>query len=267
MISGEERADTPLALSQCHPRPNLHPQAPPRVMVEIGFQLAANEDGSVTAMLQAIGDRAGEAATWHNVATIDLNEGNYAEAREKLGKALAMQQAIGNRAGEAGTWHQLATIDLKEGNYAEAREKFGRSLEINQAVGDRAGEATTWHQLASIDLGEGNYAEAREKFGRSLAMRQAIGDRAGEAATLAQIAVSAWERQNRESAARLMAASYSILHAINSGDQKVVWTNLIGIASALELDQEGLNALLREAAEHYQRDRGEELVRQAFEGI
>ena len=137
---------------------------------------------------QAIGDRAGEAATWQNLATIDLREGAYPAAREKFARSLEITQAIGDRAGEAGTWHQLATIDLNEGAYPAAREKFVRSLGITQAIGDRAGEAATWHQLASIDLEEGAYAAAREKFARSLAIDQATGNRADEAVTWHQLA-------------------------------------------------------------------------------
>jgi hypothetical protein len=39
------------------------------------------------------------------------------------------------------------------------------------------------------------------------------------------------------------------------------------MAQALGLDQNGFDALLREAAEHYERDRAADLVRQAFDGI
>ena len=137
---------------------------------------------------QAIGDQAGEAATWANLATIDLREGKYAAAREGFRKSLEMMQAIGDRAGEAATWHQLASIDLKEGNYAAARENFRKSLKIKQEVGDKAREAATWHQLATIDVHERNYTAARESFRKSLEIDQAIGDRAGEAGAWHQLA-------------------------------------------------------------------------------
>ena len=89
---------------------------------------------------QAIGDRAGEAATWHQLATIDLKQGDYAAAREKFATSLQIKQAIGDRAGEAATWHQLATIDVEQGDYAAAREQLPRS--DKQAIGDRAARAT-----------------------------------------------------------------------------------------------------------------------------
>jgi tetratricopeptide (TPR) repeat protein len=157
--------------------------------VHEGSYAAAREKfGRSLEIDQALGDRAGEAATWHSLATIDLKEGSYAAAREKFGRSLEMRQAIGDRAGAAATWHQLASIDLNEGSYAPAREKFGRALETHQAIGDRAGEATAWHNLATIDLRQGSYAAAREKFGRALEIKQAIGNRAGEAATWQQLA-------------------------------------------------------------------------------
>ncbi len=146
---------------------------------QIASQLLAEEQQE----RKRISDRAGEASTWHQLATIDMNQGNYPPAREKLGKSLGIQQAIGDRAGESSTWHQLATIDMKEGDYPGARQKFSKSLTIKQMIGARASEAATWHNLATIDLDEGNYPAAREKFGKSLTIDQDFGDPAGEAAT------------------------------------------------------------------------------------
>ena len=34
---------------------------------------------------------------------------------------MEIKRAIGNRAGEATAWHQLATIDLSQGDYASAQ--------------------------------------------------------------------------------------------------------------------------------------------------
>ncbi|HVM63022.1 MAG TPA: tetratricopeptide repeat protein [Verrucomicrobiae bacterium] len=234
---------------------------------EGNYAAAREKFGQALEMRQAIGDRAGEAGTWHNLATIDLREGNYAAAREKFGKSLAIEQAIGNRAGEASTWHQLATIDVYEGNYAAAREKCGKALEMLRAIGDRAGEASTWHQLATIDLREGNYAAAREKFGKALEMLQAIGDRAGEASTLYQIGFVAWDRERKQVGIRLVALCFAIESSIGSGGVKETVPTLGGMAGDLGLDEAGAKAVLQEAVEQYRRDRGAELVRQAFEGL
>ena len=233
-----------------------------------GNYAAAREKFSQSlAIKKAVGDRAGEAATWHGLASIDVREGNYAAAREKLSHSLAIIQSSGNRVGEAATWHQLASIELNEGNYAAARDKFGQSLAITQAIGDRAGEAATWHQLATIELDERNYAAGLEKFGRSLAITQAIGDRAGEAATFLQIGYISRQVGKREIGIRLVALCLIIEQAMGSGGVKKTLQSFVFMAKELGLDQAACDAVLRETDAHYERDRGAELVRQALAGL
>ncbi len=79
-----------------------------------------------------------------------LKLGQWPKARELLVEAAPAYAAIGDRAGEAATWHQLASIDVREGNYPAAPGNFQKSLEMRQAIGDRAGEAVTWGQLAAL---------------------------------------------------------------------------------------------------------------------
>ncbi|OYW75056.1 MAG: hypothetical protein B7Z37_15045 [Verrucomicrobia bacterium 12-59-8] len=179
---------------------------------------------------EAIGDRAGEAATWHQLATIDVNEGNYAAAREKFGRALEISQAIGDNTVETGTLHQLASVELREGDYAAAREKFGRVLEMRQAINDRAGESATLHQLASIELREGDYEAAREKFGRSLEIKQATGDRAGQAATWHNLATIDVNVGDYAAARKKFGRSLEIEQAIgNRAGEAVSWHSLATI--------------------------------------
>jgi tetratricopeptide (TPR) repeat protein len=216
------------------------------------------------AMRQQIGDRAGEATAWHQLASIDLNEGAYPAAREKFERSLAIKQQIGDRVGEAATWHQLATIDVNEGAYPAAREKLERSLTTRQQIGDRAGEAAAWHNLATIDLREGAYPAAREKFERALAMRQQIGDRAGEAATWHQLGSLAVQRGKAAEGLRLVGLCYRIDREIGHGDTESDWRAVTQLAAQLDYTQDQLNAALREAGESYARDRGSELLQQAF---
>jgi tetratricopeptide (TPR) repeat protein len=217
-------------------------------------------------MRQAIGDRAGEAATWHNLAMIDLNEGAYPAARQKLERSLRINRAIGDRAAEAAAWHGLASIDLNEGAYPAARQKFEQALRMRQAIGDRAGEAPTWHNLASIDLREGAYSAARQKFEQALRMRQAIRDRAGEAVTWAQLGFLAIQTDQAPRGVRLVALCYLIDQAIGHGDTNRAFRHLSAACHQLGYDQDQLDAMLAEAANAYQSDRGRTLLAQAFPG-
>ena len=51
---------------------------------------------------------------------------------------------------------------------------------------------------------------------------------------------------------------------MGSGGVKETLQGLIPMAREMNLDQDGFDAVLREAAAHYQRDRGAALVREAF---
>jgi tetratricopeptide (TPR) repeat protein len=205
-----------------------------------------------------------KAMAWHQLATIDVNEGDYAAAREKCAKSLQIKQAIGDRAGEAATWLQLASIDVDEGDYAAAREKCAKSLQTRQAIGDRADEAATWHNLASIDLNEGDYAAACEKFAKSLQIIQAIGDRAGEAATFIHLGVLAHQRGNRHLAARLVGICWLIDQDIGHADTERDFRNLAAICSQLGYDQAQFDAAIAEVGRAYLEDRGRSLVDQAI---
>jgi tetratricopeptide (TPR) repeat protein len=71
----------------------------------------------------------------------------FYESRSRWSEARAILEAIPIANWDATIWHNLATLDVNEGAYPAAREKFQRSLEIEQAIGNKAGEAATWHQL------------------------------------------------------------------------------------------------------------------------
>ena len=162
--------------------------------------------------------------------------------------------------------HQLASIDLNQGEYDAARKTFEKALEINQQIGNRAGEAATLHNLASIDLRKGEYEAARKKFETTLKIMQQIGDRAGEAMPLAQIGIIAAEEGHAEEGLRLVTLSAMILKEIGDADLKRVepWVN--HLASELEYSQEQFGAMLQEVQETYQQDRGQSLIDAAFGG-
>jgi tetratricopeptide (TPR) repeat protein len=210
------------------------------------------------------GDLAQMAKALYSLATIDLNEGAYGPAREKSERALAIMQQTGDRAGEASTWHQLATIDLEEGAYGPAREKFERSLAIKQQIGDRAREATSWHQLATIDLEEGAYGPAREKFERALNINQQIGDRAGEAASFYQLGILAITQGNSAGGLRLIMVCHLIDRAIGHGDSESDLRAVAQVAGQLDLTAQQTAALMQQVNDVYQRDRGAEMLKQAF---
>jgi len=195
---------------------------------------------------------------------IEESLGNWQASRSLAKEALPMQQQIGDRAGEAATWHRLATIDLREGDYDAAREKLQKSLPMQQQIGDRAGEAATWHQLATIDVHEGNYDAAREKFQKSLPIKQQIGDRAGEAATFFQLGMLAKEMGNVPGSVKLVGLCLVLDQAIGHGDTRSDLRTFRQQCAHLEYSEQQIQQLLQEIGASYQQDRGEALIKEAF---
>lgn len=186
--------------------------------------------------------------------------------RSEWNQARRLLEEVREEARDASAWHDLATIDLKQGDYAAAREKFATSLQIKQAIGDRAGESATWHQLATIDLEQGDYAGARQKFARAMEIRKAIGDRAGEANTWYQLGYVAYASGRGNDAVRLTAVALLISNAIGNNDAKTIAENFATLCGMLGIDQAQRRAILEEAALDYQKDRGQGLVERAFGG-
>ncbi len=60
-------------------------------------------------------DRTAAAATWHYLATVDVNEGRYREAQSKFRMALAIQQEVGDAYGEANTFANLGALAAELG--------------------------------------------------------------------------------------------------------------------------------------------------------
>ncbi len=60
-------------------------------------------------------DRSAAAATWHYLATVDVNNGRYREAQSKFRMALAIQQEVGDSYGEANTFANLGALAVELG--------------------------------------------------------------------------------------------------------------------------------------------------------
>lgn len=197
------------------------------------------------------------------IAETYLNQGDYDSARTWYQKSI--DSSVGLNQKEAlVALHGMATIDLKKGDYESAREKFETSMKIRQQIGDPEGEAQTWHALATIDMNKGEYDAAREKFEKSMKIRQQIGDRSGEARTFNQLGNLAWKQGRSHEGLRLVALAYIMLSSMGHADAKRVSEPLSVMASELKYTQEQLDALLKEVAESYQKDRGQSLIDAAF---
>jgi len=108
-------------------------------------------------MLENIPEDERDGTTWHQLATIDLNEANYAAARVNFAKSLVMRQAIGDKAGEAATWHQLGLVAWETDRPIDAVQLVAISILLLNATG--SGEKDQVTKNLSGMCGQLDYSE------------------------------------------------------------------------------------------------------------
>ena len=183
------------------------------------------------------------------------------ELRAPVDIGLAACREHAQRGGDAVTL-QWATLGLAR--ILSLRSEWWRARELLEEIPFMEREAGAWHQLAIIERNQGNYTAACEKFQRALQINQDIGDRAGEAAAFHQLGILAHRIGYSHGGARLIAVSWRINQEIGHIDAERAFQNLSELLRELGYDQARFDAMLKEADEGYQQDRGWSLIARAF---
>jgi tetratricopeptide (TPR) repeat protein len=150
-----------------------------------------------------------------------------------------------------------------QGDYDSARTWYQKSIDASAGLNqEEIGVAL--QGLATIDVYKVDYDAAREKFEKSMKIKQQIGNRAGEAATFYQLGFLAREQGRSWEGLKLVALCCVINASIGHGDTESDFKALSGMASKLKYTQEQIEAMLKEVADSYQKDRGQSLIDAAF---
>jgi tetratricopeptide (TPR) repeat protein len=180
------------------------------------------------AIMQQIGDKAGEGTTLNNISQIFKAQGDYETALSYLKQSLAIRQQIGDKAGEGTTLNNISQIFKAQGDYETALSYLKQSLAIMQQIGDKAGEGTTLNNISALYHAQGDYETALSYLKQSLAIRQQIGDKAGEGTTLNNISQIYDAQGDYETALSYLKQSLAIMQQI--GDKAGEGTTLNNIS-------------------------------------
>lgn len=168
--------------------------------------------GGARALLQAslrffqeLGDRRGAAVVLHNLANVDVGEGDLNAAQSHFEENLAIARSLTDRAMLAasllnlGVVNQLlfvsGKVDRAEGA-ERARQLYEESLATYRELGDRKGIGLALENLGAVAPYQGDMTVARACLEQSLALRRKLGDRigiAGAARFLGQLALRSGE--------------------------------------------------------------------------
>ncbi len=177
------------------------------------FRQALETYQRVLPMMRELGNRAGEAATLHNIADVYQIQGQYENAVKFYEQALPIRREVKDRNGEAATLIGLGNTyiayiesklhyevikkpeELKP--YQEVLKYYEQALVITREMGNRAGEAWSLNGIGMIYNALGTKREkpdALKFYQQALAIMREVGNRAGEAEVLFNIG-KAYNRQ------------------------------------------------------------------------
>jgi len=135
------------------------------------------------ALYEAVGDKSGLATTYNNIGLIHDARGDYAEALTWYAKSVALEEELGNKAGLAATYNNIGEINRARGDYGEALTWYEKSVALDEELGDKAGLAAIYNNIGEINRARGDYGEALTWYEKSVALDEELGDKAGLATT------------------------------------------------------------------------------------
>jgi tetratricopeptide (TPR) repeat protein len=244
-----------------HPREKAHAiQGLATICIREGHNDDARKQLEDALKIQlTLDDRHSQGITWHQLASIDFDEGKYDDARTKFNTALDLlkDESPGD---EQAIWHQLGSIDLEQNRWDEATKAFNKARDMARAMGSRKAEADAVHQLGRTLFRAGARQEGLDLLKTALAMRRAVNDRAGEALSFRRLAEVAGDAGDPDLALRLAMVG----HGINSAIQASTKRDLADIerwTAAVQYPAQQVDRMQAEVNAQYLADRGKTLLK------
>lgn len=124
------------------------------------------------------GDRTAEAEALLNLTLVDLHQGRYRLADDRLRQALRLFQTVRNHLGEARALGNLGVVAFHQGRFRLAARRYERALTAYREIGDRFGELRALNNLGFVYLHLGCYPQATEHLRQAESLSSDVGDRA-----------------------------------------------------------------------------------------
>lgn len=172
-----------------------------RLYDERGVELeAATHYHAAIEKATLVGDMDQLSLTLHQLASLQLGQGNLDVALETHKQARSIKERQGNLAGVARSIHQIALIYQRKGEDAKAVALFEESLEIKKSTGDLLGAGHSLHQIGKIHFDRKDYPKALANMAQALDILKALGSTFDVAASLHAIGEMHKELGDLESA-------------------------------------------------------------------
>lgn len=194
-----------------------------------------------------VGDRAGEARAWKNVADVLDDQGDSTSARGAYEKALATFQELGHEASVSMIVNSLAYGLMDKGDLAGAKKMFEESAAIGRKIADRGREAIALNGVANVLWRQGDLNAARKMYEEVVAIHLERGDRAHAATVLGNVAIVLQDQGHLDEAKAKFEESLQMIREV--GDKPGL-ARTLGNLGELLLKQGDLPSAKKRFSEH-----------------
>jgi len=122
--------------------------------------------------------RRAEGQLMHEWGAFHQRWAGWGEALEWYAKSVALQEELGDKAGLATSYNNIASVHYARGDYGAALEWYDKSVALKEELGDKAGLATSYNNIAFVHQARGEIEQAVALFERSLTIFEELGARA-----------------------------------------------------------------------------------------
>lgn len=191
LIEGRDRLERHLAVAIEVP-PTVRAKALQHLgnlQLDLGdFAQARRTFADALALNRRIDDQAGIARSLNGLGLVADYAGDYERARSLHEEALDLRRRCGDQVGLANSLSNLGNVAVHQRDYATARQRHEEAYAVRQAMGDAGSAAYSRFNLAGLASLEGNIATAREGFMDVLAQFRRVGDKLGVGYALCALA-------------------------------------------------------------------------------
>lgn len=181
---------------------------------------------------QGMGDEPSMAHYLSSIGMIQLNRGNYSEAKRRYREALEIFKRLGSRKNMAVVLQQLGRAAQDTGDCLTAQRLYRACLRVRRELNDREGMAMTLWALGNMAMEGGKAEEANERYEQSMAIFRELGDKRSEAGILHQLGLMAQQQGDYPRARQLYRESLRLKKDL--GDQRGTATSLHNLAAIAE---------------------------------
>ncbi|MBS1853880.1 MAG: tetratricopeptide repeat protein [Acidobacteria bacterium] len=161
-----------------------------------------------------VGDHAGEARAWKNIADVLDDEGDSMSAKGAYERALSIFREVGHEAAVSATINNLAYGLMDRGDLNGARKMFEESAGIGRKIADRAREAIALNGVANVLWRQGDLNAALAVYQNVVTIHREHGDKARTATVLGNVAIVLQDQGHLDEAKAKFEESLDIIRQI-----------------------------------------------------